>query len=133
MATGGIFKYIGSSSKNDNGFAFQTQHDFLKRKTESGRIKSKYPDRIPIICEVSDKCDLVLDKKKYLVPGELSVGQFLYVIRKRIKLSPEKALYIFTEQNQLPPTASPMENIFRDNQNKDGFLYLRVSSESTFG
>jgi hypothetical protein len=31
------------------------------------------------------------------------VGQFVYVIRKRIKLSPEKAIFIFVK-NVLPPT-----------------------------
>lgn len=31
------------------------------------------------------------------------MGQFVYVIRKRIKLSPEKAIFIFVK-NVLPPT-----------------------------
>ena len=37
------------------------------------------------------------------MPSDLTVGQFVYVIRKRIKLSPEKALFVFTN-NVLPPT-----------------------------
>ncbi|KAE8956555.1 hypothetical protein PR001_g31694, partial [Phytophthora rubi] len=44
-----------------------------------------------------------IDKKKFLVPADLTVGQFVYVIRKRIKLSPEKAIFIFVN-NVLPPT-----------------------------
>ena len=40
---------------------------------------------------------------RYLVPGDLTVGQFVYVIRKRIKLEPEKAIFIFVA-NVLPPT-----------------------------
>lgn len=40
---------------------------------------------------------------RYLVPSDLTVGQFVYVIRKRIKLSPEKAIFIFV-RNVLPPT-----------------------------
>jgi hypothetical protein len=39
------------------------------------------------------------------VPSDLTVGQFVYVIRKRIKLSPEKAIFIFTN-NALPPTGA---------------------------
>lgn len=46
----------------------------------------------------------MIDKKKYLVPADLTVGQFVYVIRKRIKLSPEKAIFIFVNEI-LPPTA----------------------------
>eukprot|EP01052_Picozoa_sp_SAG31_P004845 SAG31_NODE_205_length_20397_cov_19.191152_13_plen_99_part_00 len=37
------------------------------------------------------------------MPSDLTVGQFVYVIRKRIKLSPEKAIFIFVN-NVLPPT-----------------------------
>jgi GABA(A) receptor-associated protein len=40
---------------------------------------------------------------RYLVPADLSVGQFVYVIRKRIKLSAEKAIFIFVD-NVLPST-----------------------------
>jgi hypothetical protein len=40
---------------------------------------------------------------RYLVPADLTVGQFVYVIRKRIKLSPEKAIFIFV-RNVLPPS-----------------------------
>jgi GABA(A) receptor-associated protein len=54
-------------------------------------------------CVRSDIPDI--DKKKYLVPADLTVGQFVYVIRKRIKLQPEKAIFIFVNNNVLPPTA----------------------------
>ncbi len=41
--------------------------------------------------------------RRYLVPADLTVGQFVYVIRKRIKLSPERAIFIFID-NKLPPS-----------------------------
>jgi GABA(A) receptor-associated protein len=38
-----------------------------------------------------EKSDIAtIDKKKYLVPADLTVGQFVYVIRKRIKLRQRK-------------------------------------------
>jgi len=42
---------------------------------------------------------------RYLVPADLTVGQFVYVIRKRIKVSPEKAIFMFVK-NTLPPTGA---------------------------
>ena len=45
----------------------------------------------------------VFQRCRYLVPSDLSVGQFVYVIRKRIKLPPEKAVFLFVN-NALPPT-----------------------------
>lgn len=40
---------------------------------------------------------------RYLVPADLTVGQFVYVIRKRIRVSPEQAIFMFV-RNVLPPT-----------------------------
>ncbi|KAG2645664.1 hypothetical protein PVAP13_2KG436800 [Panicum virgatum] len=83
---------------------FKMEHELEKRQSESARIRDKYPDRIPVIVEKAGKTDVPeIDKKKYLVPADLTVGQFIYVVRKRIKLSPEKAIFVFVK-NTLPPT-----------------------------
>ena len=73
-----------------------------------------------------------IDNKKYLVPGDLTVGQFVYVIRERIKLEPEKAIFIFVN-NTLPPTAALMSQIYKEQADPDGFLYVTYSGESPFG
>ncbi|GFR44248.1 hypothetical protein Agub_g5450, partial [Astrephomene gubernaculifera] len=112
---------------------FKQEHSLDKRKAEAARIKEKYPDRIPVIVEKAERSDIPdIDKKKYLVPSDLTVGQFVYVIRKRIKLSPEKAIFIFVK-NVLPPTAALMSSIYEDHKDEDGFLYITYSGENTFG
>jgi len=112
---------------------FKTAHTFEKRVAEAQRIRSKYPDRIPVICEKAENSDIPdIDKKKYLVPSDLTVGQFVYVIRKRIKLKPEKAIFIFVG-NVLPNTAALMSQIYEEQADQDGFLYVTYSGESTFG
>ena len=58
-----------------------------------------------------------------MVPADLTVGQFVYVIRKRIKLSPEKAIFIFVDE-VLPPTAALMSSIYEEHKDEDGFLYI---------
>ena len=113
--------------------SFKNTHDFNKRKLESSRIMLKYPDRIPIIVEKHNNSDIPqIDKKKYLVPNELTVGQFVYVIRKRIKLTADKAIFIFVNNN-LPSTGSLMSQIYKEGKDMDGFLYVTYSSENTFG
>tara|TARA_B110000444_G_C18788897_1_gene571435 strand:+ start:392 stop:733 length:342 start_codon:yes stop_codon:yes gene_type:complete len=103
------------------------------RKNESDRMRAKYPDRIPVIVERAKDCTLPdIDKKKYLVPNDLSVGQFIHVIRKRIKLEPDKAIFIFVN-NVLPPTAGLMISIYNEQANIDGFLYITYNGESVFG
>jgi len=100
---------------------------------QAQRIREKYPDRIPVIVEKHTKSEIPdIDKKKYLVPADLTVGQFVYVIRKRIKLTPEKAIFIFVN-NVLPPTAALMSAVYQEHKDEDGFLYVTYSGENTFG
>ncbi|PNX95090.1 autophagy-related protein 8f-like, partial [Trifolium pratense] len=112
---------------------FKQEHDLEKRRAEAARIREKYPDRIPVIVEKAERSDIPsIDKKKYLVPADLTVGQFVYVIRKRIKLSAEKAIFIFVD-NVLPPTGAIMSAIYDEKKDEDGFLYVTYSGENTFG
>lgn len=112
---------------------FKDEHSFEKRKAEATRIRSKFVDRIPVICEKVEKSDIPeIDKRKYLVPCDLTVGQFVYVIRKRIRLSSEKAIFIFVN-DILPPTAALMSSIYEEHKDEDGFLYVLYSGENTFG
>ena len=53
-----------------------------------------------------------LDKKKYLVPSDLTVGQFYFLIRKRIHLRPEDALFFFVN-NVIPPTSATMGSLYQ--------------------
>lgn len=113
--------------------SFRADHPFETRKGESARIREKYPDRIPVIVEKADESDVPdIDRKKYLVPTDLSVGQFVYVIRKRIKLGPEKSIYIFVK-NVLPPTCASMSALYNEHKDDDGFLYIKFSGENYFG
>ncbi|XP_042405608.1 autophagy-related protein 8C-like [Zingiber officinale] len=113
--------------------SFRMEHPFERRQAEAVRISEKYPDRIPVIVEKAERSDIPdIDKKKYLVPADLTVGQFVYVVRKRIKLSAEKAIFIFVK-NALPPTAAMMSAIYEEHKDEDGFLYMTYSGENTFG
>lgn len=113
--------------------SFKQEHSAEKRKQESARIASKYPDRIAVICEKSARSNISdIDKKKYLVPSDLTVGHFVYVIRKRIKLPPEQAIFIFINGN-IPANGTLMSAIYDEYADPDGFLYVTYSGENTFG
>lgn len=53
------------------------------------------------------------------------------MIRKRIKLSPEKAIFIFVDE-VLPPTAALMSSIYEEHKDEDGFLYITYADPSDF-
>ena len=106
-----------------------------QRVIEATKIKQRYPDRVPIIVEKSEniRTDLPdINKNKYLVPKDLSLGQFIYVIRRQLQLSPDKALFLFVN-NRLLPSSELMGTIYATECNMDGFLYVVYSGESVFG
>jgi GABA(A) receptor-associated protein len=113
---------------------FKEAHPLIEdRKRESSRVRVKYPDRVPVICEKAPGGNIEeLDKKKYLVPNDLTIGQFNYTIRNRIKLKPEQAIFLFVN-NTLPHIGESMGKIYEEFKDEDGFLYITYSGENTFG
>uniref|UniRef100_A0A665V2Y1 GABA type A receptor associated protein like 2 n=1 Tax=Echeneis naucrates TaxID=173247 RepID=A0A665V2Y1_ECHNA len=69
------------------------------RCIESAKIRNKYPDRVPVIVEKVSGSQIVdIDKRKYLVPSDITVAQFMWIIRKRIQLPSEKAIFLFVDK-----------------------------------
>jgi len=121
------------NTKSDNTFNYQNLKKLDERKAESARIMTKFPDRIPVIVEKAKESDVPeIDKYKFLIPKDLSMGEFLYVIRKRIKLAPEKAIFLFCNNN-IPNVSDCISRLYEEHKNADGFLYITYASENTFG
>jgi len=100
---------------------YKEEHPFEKRRAEGEKIRKKYPDRVPVIVEKAPKARVGdLDKKKYLVPSDLTVGQFYFLIRKRIHLRPEDALFFFVN-NVIPPTSATMGSLYQEHHEEDFF------------
>lgn len=114
---------------------FKKSTSFENRYRDSTNILFKYPDRVPIICEraktANEDCPII-DKNKYLVPRDLTMGQFISVIRKRLKISPEKGVFLFVNSTiaTSSTTIGSLYDLYRD---EDNFLYISYSFENTFG
>ena len=108
---------------------------FEQRLEETTKILDKYSDRVCIYVQKSDQCDDIpnIDRKKYLVPNYLSIGQFIYVIRKRIHLQPDKALFLYTNQKYLLSGSTTMLEIYNKHKDDDGFMYITYTGEKCFG
>jgi len=112
---------------------FKQQYTLQKRIEERTRINENYPDRVPIIIERSGVSVAALEKKKYLVPVNTTVGQLSFIIRKKITLTPEKAMFLFIN-GLIPPNSAPIGEVYSKQADPDdGFLYVLYSGESTFG
>ena len=124
---------VRMAGKNTYNFK---KHDFQKRLNESYKIREKYPNRIPIIVQRAKQCDTVpdIDRHKFLAPVDLTMGQFMYVIRQRIKLRPEVSIYLMVgDDYTMPATSQLLSLIYQEHGDNDGFLYITYTGESTFG
>lgn len=123
-----------NSSKKINEKPYKDQKTFEERQKEAKFIINKYPDRIPIICErVTGSTNVPpLDKSKFLVPKDLSIGQFMHVLRKRIELPPTTSIFLFCN-NTIPSSSALVLSIYKELADPDGFLYIQFNGEDTFG
>lgn len=97
-------------------------------------ILSRYPDRVPVRIDRSETTNVPdIDKHKYLVPLDMTLGQFVYVIRKRIHLNETQAIFVFVNNTILPSTSSTMGQLYNEYKNDDNLLYIKYSGENTFG
>ncbi|KAH7822195.1 putative light chain 3 [Monocercomonoides exilis] len=110
---------------------------FETRKHEIDKIRKKYPDRVPILCERHSRAKIPeMSQKKFLVQENITIGEFLRIIRRNISLDQEKSLFVFID-NRIPNTGDPLSVIYSEymkkHQGDDGYLYMLYTDEATFG
>lgn len=99
------------------------------------RLADKFPGRIPVFVLRDKRIDPSiphLPKTKFLVPRDLRVGQFIFIIRRQLKLPAEKALFLFIG-GALPTTSCLMSEMHSLHKSPDGALRVTYMSESVFG
>lgn len=115
-------------------------HLLERRSEEAHRIRSKYPNRIPVICEKHPRSNLpTIEKKKFLVPVNMLVGEFKYIIHKHVTQASqtmggtaEQTIYLFINDSQ-PRASSLISEIYETQRDDDGFLYVQYSAENSLG
>ena len=101
--------------------------EFTKEHAEV--IKKRNPDRIPVIVKSRD--GIILKKNKYLVPFDLTIGQFQYVLRKNTNLNSSEAFFLFIN-SKLIQSSMMMIHVY-EMYNKDGFVHVDLAKENVFG
>ncbi|XP_005748608.2 microtubule-associated protein 1 light chain 3 gamma [Pundamilia nyererei] len=114
---------------------FKLRKSLATRKREVAGIRAKFPNKIPVIIERYDKEKYLppLDKTKFLVPQELTMTQFLTIIRNRMALLPSQAFYLLINNRGLASMSLTMAQVYKQHQDEDGFLYMTYASQEMFG
>ena len=64
--------------------------NLIERRKEAANYLKAYPDRVPIIfepCDSSKYASQMIDTQ-FLIPKIITVGQFMFSVRKRMSLAP---------------------------------------------
>ena len=115
---------------------FKETYTFEERKTHSSDIRVKYPDRLPIVMQrsMNDKILGEMDKVKYLVPGDLTIIEFMAILRKRLSVNQSTSIYLYNHDNKIIISGTnSIEHLYNKYKNDDGFLYIEYCGENVFG
>lgn len=111
---------------------YKLARSFDERQRESRTMVHRHRDRLPVVIEPRGMAPEV-DKRKYMVPKEMPFGQFMLVVRNRMSLGPEQALFFFTSANVLVSSSTQVGDVYLQSADEDGFLYIFYQVEHTFG
>ncbi|KAL9649013.1 hypothetical protein ABK040_008391 [Willaertia magna] len=115
---------------------YKEQKTLKERKEESEKVRTKYPDRIPIICEKAgiEKDLPSIDKNKYLVPADLTVSQFQMVVRSRLLVPETTSIFFFVGKDvTLLLPSEILSSVYERSKDEDGFLYISYSGQNVLG
>ena len=106
----------------------------VDRQAQSFRLVKRFPDRVPVIIDRANRNAPKLDRNKYIIDSHDTISQVIYLLRKRLDLSPHQAIFFFFENTLLSGnmTVSQIRHLSSLKHN-DGFTYLFYSLEDTFG
>uniref|UniRef100_A0A3Q3L9C5 Microtubule-associated protein 1 light chain 3 gamma, like n=1 Tax=Labrus bergylta TaxID=56723 RepID=A0A3Q3L9C5_9LABR len=124
-----------TEKNNQTLMPFKQRKCLETRKDEVCSIRSKFPNKLPVIVEryIREKALPLLDKTKFLVPFELTLGQFLCLLRNKIALDSTQALFLLVAEKSMSCMSSSMGEVYSHHSDTDGFLYITYASQDMFG
>ena len=99
--------------------------------TTAEQILELYPTKVPIIIDLDKKSNIELEKKKYIVPKDITLRQFHCILSKNLTVNSKQSVIMFIN-NTLPMLNDTIGNVYSKN-NVSGFLYIQLNIENTFG
>jgi GABA(A) receptor-associated protein len=100
-----------------------------KNLKRSRQLREKYPNHLPVIV-LTDI--LKIEKKKYLVSKQSTLGNFMYLLKSKININKNEGM-IFIIEKKMPVLSDTIEEIYKLNSCSDEYLYITVLIENTFG
>lgn len=121
---------------------FWSRESYEERRKMSGLKLAEFPGRVPVILVSPDK--LLFSRsgaryniRKFLFEDRLPWTHAIIKLRAHMDVLPEEAVFLYTVNEgwafNFPSGTSTMGSVYRSHQMPDGFLYVIVVKENTFG
>lgn len=91
------------------------------------RLLKRYPDKIPVYIEG-------ISQNKFLVPYDITVAQFLYMLREKVLMTPTESIFVFFgKTREIMPSNMIIREIYDRLKDDDDMLYAFYAKENVFG
>ena len=123
-----------TGAKIDYSKKIFTKYEKMIMKNEVFSINMSYPYHIPILVRVQSE-KIKLSKYKYLIGDEMTMAQFLYVIRQKmlVPLSSSDSLFAFVNDT-IPPNSALFGQLYKEYKDPEtDMLIITLCNENTFG
>eukprot|EP00929_Paragymnodinium_shiwhaense_P116110 TRINITY_DN85378_c0_g1_i1.p1 TRINITY_DN85378_c0_g1~~TRINITY_DN85378_c0_g1_i1.p1 ORF type:complete len:387 (+),score=100.73 TRINITY_DN85378_c0_g1_i1:106-1266(+) len=119
--------------------AIQEQLPGKRLREEATRMRERYPERVPVLCEKAPYSGLPdIPRHKMAVPGTMNCSDFKYIVQKQVRearsrdMAMDQTIYIFVN-GLVPRNTQLLADLYEQHRAEDGFLYVRYTAENTLG
>ena len=104
-----------------------TQRTHQQKRDDVLRLLKRYPDKIPVYIEG-------ITQNKFLVPYDITVAQFLYMLREKVLMTPTESIFVFFgKRKEIMPSNMIIREIYDRLKDDDDMLYAFYAKENVFG
>lgn len=110
---------------------FRDLYTFETRLAESHKLRTKHPDRYPVIVERDPRAilPLVVKKMEFLPQGNVSLNRLMLRVPPELEIGRQAPLAVMVENGPMVSGDSSIGVLYEQFRHRDGFLYLLFSGD----